>query len=117
MMYRGPKRRDANQRKIVAALRRLGMSVVITADVGGGFPDLVVGYRGVTYLVEVKNATKLRKKQIAFREAWKGGPVWVLRNLDDVLHFYRHISRDERRDNTVGDADAEEDPSGNTPQR
>jgi len=80
-------RRDQNQAAIVRALRKAGATVVITADVGGGFPDLVVGWNGVTYLVEVKNRTKLSESQQRFIERWRGGPIVVLSSLDDVAQF------------------------------
>jgi Holliday junction resolvase len=80
-------RRDLNQSAIVRALRDAGATVVITADVGGGFPDLVVGWRGKTYLVEVKNLTQLSAKQLEFIERWRGGPIIVLRTVDDVVRF------------------------------
>jgi Holliday junction resolvase len=80
-------RRDLNQSATVRALRDAGATVVITADVGGGFPDLVVGWRGKTYLVEVKNLTQLSEKQLEFIERWRGGPVIVLRTVDDVVRF------------------------------
>lgn len=34
---------DGCQSAIVEALRRVGLAVEITSDLGGGFPDLVVG--------------------------------------------------------------------------
>ena len=90
-MYCGPKRRDANQRRIVDALRRMGASVVITADVGGGFPDLVVGWGGETYLVEVKNRTKLSESQRRFREKWRGGEIIVVRNVEEAVEWLQGI--------------------------
>lgn len=49
---------DGNHPEIVKALRQAGMSVAITSGLGGGFPDLVVGWRGVNVLLEVKDGTK-----------------------------------------------------------
>ena len=54
---------DANQPEIVAALRLAGATVAITSAVGKGFPDLVVGYEGVNYLLEVKDGKKNPSKQ------------------------------------------------------
>lgn len=43
MRHRGHKGRvDGNQKEIVAALRKVGCSVRSTAEIGGGFPDLLV---------------------------------------------------------------------------
>ena len=47
-------RRDTNQLSMVAILRSLGMVVWDTADIGGDVLDLVVSWRGVTRVVEVK---------------------------------------------------------------
>jgi hypothetical protein len=66
------------------------VSVADTGDAGDGFPDLVVGYDGRSYLFEVKNPArppserKLRPKQVAFRARWRGHYAVVL-TLDDCL--------------------------------
>lgn len=73
--------RDANHYDIVRALEAVGASVHDTSGVGDGFPDIVVGYRGVTYLMEikdpaqakkVKHADGLRGAQVEWHRAWKG---------------------------------------------
>ena len=71
---------DANQPQIVQLLRRLGCSVCVTSQVGGGFPDLVASISGVNVLVEVKDGSKppsarrLTPEQVRFHEAWSG---WI----------------------------------------
>ena len=45
---------DANQTEIVKALRQVGASVQSLASTGKGCPDLLVGFRGVNWLLEVK---------------------------------------------------------------
>lgn len=78
-------RRDSTHRQVVDALKALGASVFDCADVGGGFPDLVVGYRGLTYLIEVKSSRgKLRESQHEFAAGWRGGRVYVVRSVADV---------------------------------
>ena len=49
-----------------------------TADLGNNFPDLVLGFRGVTFLLEVKSGprAKMRKGQKAAMWSWFGGP-WL----------------------------------------
>lgn len=49
---------DANHSEIVAALRKIGATVTSTATVGRGFPDLAVGWRGMTLLLEIKDGAK-----------------------------------------------------------
>lgn len=64
---------DANQPAIVAALRSVGASVEDLSQVGAGVPDLLVGYRGRNYLIEVKTASgKLTKHQEKWHPLWRG---------------------------------------------
>lgn len=71
-------RRDANHTEVVDALHQIGASVLDLADVGGGCPDLLVGYRGVNFLLEVKDgnkppsARKLTKAEQKFFLDWRG---------------------------------------------
>ncbi len=69
---------DANQSAIVTALRKAGASVTPTHAAGSGFPDLVVGYRGQNYLLEVKDGSKppsgrqLTPDQRDWHRDWRG---------------------------------------------
>src|SRR4030095_4423402 len=49
---------DENQRAIVDWLRRVGTFVQSLAPLGDGVPDLLVGFRGVWYVFEIKDGTK-----------------------------------------------------------
>jgi hypothetical protein len=86
-----PPRRDKNQQVIVDALRAVGAFVFDAALVGGGFPDLIVAYRGVVHLVEVKNPENsygrkgLSKNQLRFDAAWQGAPVNVVWTVEEAL--------------------------------
>ena len=81
---------DRNQPEIVAAYRKAGASVAITSTAGQGFPDLVVGYRGVSYLIEVKDgelppsARKLTPAQVKFRDDWRGHYA-VVKSVEEAL--------------------------------
>lgn len=76
---------DPNQRALVKALRAAGASVVSLASIGRGCPDLLVGYRGMTFLVELKRDAKAyssgtgarvaHENQVAFAAAWRGGRI------------------------------------------
>lgn len=87
---------DANQAEIVAAFRRLGASVQCCHAVGGGFPDLVVGFRGLNALVEVKDgskppsARKLTSDQIDFHHCWRG-EIAVVETVADVERLIRSM--------------------------
>ena len=86
---------DKNHAEIVKALRSVGCSVLSLASVGSNVPDLLVGYRGVTYLLEVKRgdgleANTLAKKvrlrdQAEWREKWRGGPALEVRSVAEAL--------------------------------
>jgi Holliday junction resolvase len=49
---------DANQEAVVTALRSAGATVQSLAGVGKGVPDLLVGFKGQTLLMEVKDGFK-----------------------------------------------------------
>lgn len=51
-------RTDSNQAAVVSALRQIGASVQSLHRVGYGVPDLLVGYRGLTMLLEVKDGDR-----------------------------------------------------------
>lgn len=64
---------DANQTQIVSALRAAGAYVWVI-----GLPvDLLVGYNGHTFLVEIKTDAKKRLTalQADFFEKWTGGTL------------------------------------------
>ncbi len=65
---------DANQSEIMRYLRSLGMSVQALSAVGNGCPDLLVGFRGVTVPVEVKDGNKVASKRAltVAQEDWHG---------------------------------------------
>jgi hypothetical protein len=90
-------RTDANHREIRDGLRAFGASVYDTSAVGHGFPDLVVGWRRRTELIEVKNPDPrvrrtggrsmraTRERQASFRRRWLGRPVHVVTSLDEAI--------------------------------
>lgn len=96
-----PGRADMNQKDIVSALKKCGASVLICSDVGGGMPDLVVGYRGKNYLVEVKNPENwygkrgLNPLQKEWAESWRGGSVNIIRSVDEAIQFLQSIPASE----------------------
>lgn len=86
-------RTDSNQKEIVTVLRSVGATVQSLAPVGQGVPDLLVGFRGVNYLIEVKTPTgKLNPIQTAFRANW-GAPIGVCVTQDDALQHIGAITQ------------------------
>lgn len=79
------KKVDLNQKEIVDGLRRMGASVVHLHAVGRGVPDLLVGFRGMNYLFEVKSANgKLNSLQIEWHNCFKGN-VNIVHNLEEAI--------------------------------
>ena len=80
---------DQNQDQIVSALRAAGAYVWII-----GLPvDLLVGYKGHTFLVEVKNGSKKRltKLQADFFQSWSGGTLVRVNDAEGALRMLRMI--------------------------
>jgi Holliday junction resolvase len=94
-------KRDGIHSQIVAAFRKMGLSVYDAAHAGKGFPDLVVGFSGSTYLVELKTGKALLSAgQVAFAEHWRGSPVVVLRSVTEAVDWavgIRLAARDKWR--------------------
>lgn len=84
------KRVDANQAEIVAALREMGASVFDLHEVGHGCPDILVGYKGYTCLMEIKTPGKfLSKRQEDWFDEWYG-EVYVIHSVDAAIS---HLAR------------------------
>lgn len=85
-------RKDANQDEIVKALRAVGVSVAITHQLGNGFPDISVGWKGDTYLFEIKDGDKPPSKQkltpdeVKWHDEWKGS-VHIVRSVTEAFEI------------------------------
>lgn len=90
---RSPRKVDDNQPEIVAALRRVGASVQSMHTIGQGCPDLLVGFKGNNYVLEVKDGNKspsrraLTPDEQLWHTAWKGCVAVV----ESVADAYRAI--------------------------
>lgn len=92
---------DRNQAGIVRVLRAAGATVEVTADVGRGFPDLVVGWRGRTLLFEVKPLPKrgevfpsqaaLNEREKRWHQSWRGH-VRIIRSEVEALYALREVA-------------------------
>jgi hypothetical protein len=77
---------DTPQAAIVRALRQAGAQVLHLHQVGGGAPDLLVGRRGVNYLLEVKSpGGAVEAHQSAWHASWPGGRVAVVHTPEEAL--------------------------------
>lgn len=83
-------RTDGNHREVMEALRAAGATVKSAHAVGMGFPDLVVGFRGVNHLMEVKDGSlPLSRRQLTemeqrFHDEWQG-PCVVVNSAEEAL--------------------------------
>jgi hypothetical protein len=70
-LNRYAKRRDANHREIVDALRQAGCDV---EDDGVEVCDALVGRAGLTFMLEIKTSRKapLKPRQKRLRATWRG---------------------------------------------
>lgn len=76
---------DANQAEIVKALRQVGAYVWIV-----GLPvDLLVGYKGHTFLMEIKTNSKKRLTDLQsdFFLNWTGGTVCRIDSVESALRM------------------------------
>ena len=85
-----PKKVDNNQLDIVKAFRSMGATVLNLSTVGKGCPDLLIGYKGISVLVEVKSKTgKFTEPQLKFMEQWQGGAVNRIDSVDGAIRLIK----------------------------
>lgn len=93
MSGRGPHRntRDSNEPEIVQALEAYGFTVRrIDVPV-----DLLIGWKGRTWIAEVKcEGAKLTAAQERFKASWQGNWM-VLRSVEDVAEFAARVRQSE----------------------
>lgn len=99
MTFARAKRRDENEPGIVQALE--GAGAYVTRLDGDGVPDLLVGYKGRSFLLEVKlplgprggvhhhgregSRGDLTAAQVKWWDAWPGEPAIVVRSAAEAL--------------------------------
>jgi Holliday junction resolvase len=87
---------DENQNELVEYLRMAGAKVLIMSNMGGGCPDLLVGWRGKLTMVEVKDGKKppsqrkLTTDQEEFHSEWANYPLLIMKDYADVEAFLNH---------------------------
>lgn len=93
-------KKDANHDDLVAVFERLGCTVAQMHACGvPGFPDIVCGAMGRSWLVELKSPDSrygragLNDNQSAFARDWRGGRIYVATSADDVIALVQHWRR------------------------
>lgn len=80
----GGGKRDGNEPAIIRALDSVGATYIRVKDKDA--PDLVVGFRGDTFLVEEKlPGERLSTGQAKFHNAWRGRPILLVRTPEEML--------------------------------
>ncbi len=75
-------------------MRTCGATVRVVTQ-GDGLPDLLVGYRGYTILMEVKDgrkppsARKLTEEEEKFFQNWKGGMLAIVNSVQEALELLK----------------------------
>lgn len=94
---------DPNQPAIVKALRARGASVQSLGSVGAGCPDLLVGFKGINLIMEVKDPDsdapagrnhplKLNPAQVDWFETWNGSAKVVM-SVEDAMNMLDVLER------------------------
>jgi hypothetical protein len=90
------KRVDENQNLIKHTFIALGASVLNLSRVGQGCPDLLIGYKGKSVLVEVKSAKgTFTEPQIKFMQNWRGGTVSRIDSVDAAIRLIKMLDIQE----------------------
>ena len=88
---------DSNQSEVTKALRKIGASVQLLHSVGKGCPDMLVGYKGGNYLLEIKDgekkesARKLTAEQTIWHFDWKAQEA-VDKSPQEAIDTIRKLS-------------------------
>ena len=82
---------DGNQAELVKQLRRIpNLSVAVTSRMGQGYPDIVVGFQGVNFMMEIKDPAqqpsrrKLTNDEEHFQRNWRGQYA-VVSTIEDCI--------------------------------
>jgi hypothetical protein len=87
------KRVDENQKTLVHTFIAMGASVLNLSTVGRGCPDLLIGYRGKSVLVEIKSDSKatFTEPQVKFMQEWRGGAVSRIDSVDAAIRLIKML--------------------------
>jgi hypothetical protein len=88
-------KKDENHVAIQEAIEAFGIPVYDMSGAGSGVPDCLVWIRESWQLVEIKNPKTaygrrgLNAIQKVWIDKWRGGPVHILKSVDDALAFVK----------------------------
>lgn len=82
-------KRDANERVIINDLKSFGASVLQINKL-----DLIVGYNGITHLIEVKNPLEdwsVTPSQRQIINDWRGSPMHIVTSSDQAINILKRF--------------------------
>lgn len=88
------RRNDSNKSALHKLWLAIGGSWLDLVPEKGGEPDALVGWRGLNRLIEIKDPKKppserkLRADQEEWHREWRGHPVAVVMNFDDIRRLF-----------------------------
>ena len=92
-LHRRAARKDTNHTEVVEAFLAAGCTVQVVNQAGA--PDLVVGYRGRDFWVEIKSQDdKLNPLQRSWHSHWRGGKPFVAVHPEEVPAILREVMRE-----------------------
>ena len=80
----------------IAAFEDAGATVVSLARMGGGCPDVLIGYRGRLALCETRPDAPLSDERLAWYGSWRGPAVTVLHSTEDVVRVLEALTVDPK---------------------
>jgi hypothetical protein len=86
-------KKDQNHAAIVQVMQQCGVPVYDLSSAGRGIPDCIAWVKEQWRLVEIKNPKTgygrrgLNPVQQKWIDQWRGGPIFVLKSVDDALAF------------------------------
>lgn len=88
-------KKDANHNAIQEAFLKVGIPFYDLSQSGCGVPDAIIWIRRKWEFIEIKNLNTaygrrgLNKNQKKWIENWKGGGVYIIKNLEDVENMIK----------------------------
>ena len=101
-------RQDANHKEIVKALVGAGAVVCDLSGVGNGCPDILVGFSGRTFLLEIKDGSKLPSQrkltedQVIWHNRWTGGTLRIVESIEAALAVIHGNNTTDTVESTTG---------------
>lgn len=91
---------DGNHAAVRRGLEQIGATVIDLAAVGGGCPDMLVGYQGRNLLLEIKDGSKspsqrrMTTAQLELHASWRGQCA-VVESVEQAIDYLQKSARNQ----------------------